>query len=115
MTKTEPHQNDCSSAPPTIGPSGSPTIVDRLSTSTALGRSSGSKSTTTADIASGISAAAPSPRTERAAMSEAGLPAYAHHSEPMPNTTRAPTVSPFRPSRSPSMPAGSITAASTSR
>ncbi len=75
MMKTEPHQNDWSSAPPMIGPSGSPTIVDRLSTRTARGRSSGSNRTTTADIASGISAAAPRPRTERAAMREAGLPA----------------------------------------
>ena len=48
-------------------------------------------------------------------MSEAGLPAYAHQSDPTPKTTSAPTVSPLRPSRSPSMPAGSITAASTSR
>ena len=48
-------------------------------------------------------------------MSEAGLPAYAHQSDPTPKMTSAPTVSPLRPSRSPSMPAGSITAASTSR
>ena len=87
--KTEPHQNDWSSAPPTIGPRGRPTIVDRLSTSMARGRSWGSNRTTTADMASGIRAAAPRPRSERAAISDAGLAAYAHQSEPTPKTARA--------------------------
>ncbi len=115
IAKTEPHQKFCRSNPPTIGPSGSPTIVEMLSTRMARGRSGGSNSTTTADIASGISTAAPRPSTARAAIRLPGLPASAHHPDPSPKTASAISVRFLRPNRSPSIPAGSITAAITSR
>ncbi len=115
MAKTEPHQKFCRSKPPTIGPRGRPIIVDRLSTRMARGRSGGSKRTTTADIANGISTAAPRPSTARAAIRLPGLPARAHHSEPSPKTASAIRVRFLRPNRSPSIPAGSSTAAITSR
>ena len=72
-------------------------MVDRPRSITARGRSSGSNSTTAADMASGISTAEPSPSRARAAIRPADDPAYAHQSEPAPNTTREASVSRLRP------------------
>ena len=67
MMKTDPHQNHWSSAPPTISPRG-PDHRGEAEHEDGLRRSSGSKRTTTADIASGIRKAAPRPMTARAAI-----------------------------------------------
>ena len=114
-TNTEPHQKCWSSTPATIGPNGSPTIVEMPSVAMARVRSSASNSTTTDDIASGMSTAAPTPSSVRAAMRLSALVESAHQSEPRKNTTSPTTVERFRPYRSPSAPAGSSNAPNASR
>ena len=81
-TNTEPHQKCWSSTPATIGPNGSPTIVEMPSVAIARVRSSASNSTTTDDIASGMRTAAPTPSSVRAAMRLSALVDSAHQSDP---------------------------------
>ena len=76
-------------------------------------RSSGANSTGITDSDSGKMAAAPIPSTARPAISSPVPDAYAHSAELAPNRTSATSSTFLRPSRSPSMPAGSIAAAST--
>ena len=87
-------------------------VADAMS-AMAFCRSSGANSTGITDRDSGKMAAAPMPSTARAAISSPTLEAYAHAAELAPNSTSATSSTFLRPSRSPSMPAGSIAAAST--
>ena len=87
-------------------------VADAIS-AIAFCRSSGANSTGITDSDSGKMAAAPIPSTARPAMSSPVPDAYAHAAELAPNRTSAPSSTFLRPSRSPSMPAGSIAAAST--
>ena len=65
---TELHANERSSAPPAIGPSGSPTATATVSRLIAFGRSAGGNAAGTYAIASGMIAAAPTPMAARAAI-----------------------------------------------
>ena len=87
-------------------------VADAIS-AIAFCRSSGANSTGITDSDSGKMAAAPTPSSARAAISSPVLVAYAQAAEAAPNRTSAASSTFFRPSRSPSMPAGSIAAAST--
>src|SRR5262249_19831533 len=71
-------------------------------------------STGSTDSDSGTMAAAPSPSSARAAMSAPADPEYAQATDATPNNTSEMSSTFFRPYRSPSSPAGSKTAASTS-
>ena len=87
-------------------------VADAIS-AIAFCRSSGRNRTGITARDSGKMAAAPTPSTARPRISAPTLPAYAHAAELAPNRTSAASSTFFRPSRSPSMPAGSIAAAST--
>ena len=87
-------------------------VADAIS-AMAFCRSSGANSTGITDKDSGKMAAAPMPSTARAAISSPVPPAYAQAAELAPNKVSATSSTFLRPSRSPSMPAGSIAAAST--
>src|ERR1700736_5170980 len=87
-------------------------VADAI-TAIAFCRSSGANSTGITDSDSGKMAAAPIPSTARAAISSPVLAAYAHAAELAPNKISATSSTFLRPNRSPSMPAGSIAAAST--
>ncbi len=111
--KTEPHQKWSSSQPPMIGPSGRPSAEAADITPTALVRSSGANSEGSTDSASGVTRAAPTPMTARAAITVSTSPASAPTTEPA-RKTPSPAISiRRRPNRSPSSPAGSISAAKT--
>ncbi|MDQ0949988.1 hypothetical protein QFZ24_003911 [Streptomyces phaeochromogenes] len=113
IRKTEPHQKWSSSQPPMIGPSGMPSADAAEMTPTALVRSVGGKSEGRTDRASGITSAPPTPITARATTTQVTSPARAPTSEPA-RKTPSPTISiRRRPNRSPSSPAGSISAAKT--
>ena len=83
-------------------------------TPTALVRSSSVNITASTDSTSGIMAPAASPSTVRAAMNAPAFGAYAHASDPRPNTLRAMIMTFLRPNRSPSSPPGSSATASAS-
>ena len=87
-------------------------VADAIS-AIAFCRSSGPNSTGITARDSGKMAAAPTPSAARAAISSPTPLAYAHAAELAPNKTSAASITFFRPSRSPSRPAGSIAAAST--
>ena len=72
-------------------------------------------STVNADSAITITPEPATPSTTRAAMNAPAEGAYAQAAEPAPNRARDVSMTRFRPNRSPSSPAGSIAAASTSR
>ena len=111
--KTEPHQTWLSSQPPMIGPSGRPSAEAAETMAVALGCSSRVKSVGRTESASGVTRAAPTPISARAAMTQCTSPARAPTSEPA-RKTPSPAISiRRRPKRSPSSPAGSISAANT--
>ena len=87
-------------------------VADAIS-AIAFCRSSGANSTGITASDSGKMAAAPIPSIARAAISSPVLVAYAHATEPAPNTMSATRSTFLRPNRSPSRPAGSMAAAST--
>ncbi len=96
-----------------MGPIGKLMKVADAISAIAFCRSSGANSTGITASESGKMAAAPMPSTARAAISSPTLAAYAHAAELAPNSARAAISTFLRPNRSPSSPAGSITAAST--
>ena len=69
MRNTEPHQKLVSSQPPSMGPTGKPSMLADMSTATALGRSASLNSTGSTPMAMGSTTAAPRPSSARAAMS----------------------------------------------
>jgi hypothetical protein len=113
IKNTEPHQKCSSSAPPTIGPSGSPSAVAAAHTPMAFDRSSGGKTLGRIDIDSGVTSAAPAPIAARAAITSPTEPAKTPSSDAVPNSARPATISRLRPNRSPSSPAGTSAAANT--
>lgn len=110
----EPHQKVSSSQPPTTGPSGMPIAMAAAHTAIARLRSLPGNSTVSTDMDIGTMAAPPTPNSARAAMSIAADPAKAQASDARPNSASAPIRTFFGPIRSPSSPAGSRPAASTS-
>jgi hypothetical protein len=84
-------------------------MVNALARSAESGKIDGS---TASD--SGIMTAAPRPRAARAAISAPALAEYAHHNDAPPKITSPASSRRLRLARSPSAPAGSSTAASTS-
>ena len=113
IRKTDPHQNLSSSHPPSSGPTGKPRNVAPITTAMARGRSSSVNRTGITAMDMGRITAALSPRMARAAISSPAEVAKAHARELTPNTARAISSIFLRPSRSPSIPAGSSAAAST--
>ena len=101
--------------PPRMGPIGSETKLTAAQIPTALGRSSGVNSTARADIAITIRGAPAKPSRTRAARNSPEVWETAQPAEASPKSNRAPSITRLRPNRSPRRPAGSISAASTSR
>ena len=80
----------------------------------AVGRSSSPNAAETTASDSGNTIPAPSPISARAAISSPAETDSAHHSDAARNTASPASSSRLRPSRSPAIPAGSITPAKTS-
>jgi hypothetical protein len=104
IRKTEPHQKLLSSAPPTIGPMAMarPTEPDQMPM--ALGCSCRGKTLAMIARVDGMIAAPEKPIAARAAISSAGLPAYAVSTEDTPNRIIPSIRIRLRPSRSASSP-----------
>jgi hypothetical protein len=98
-----------------MGPIGKATKFAAAQIPTALGRSALLNSTVSAVIDITITPAPASPRSSRAARNSVTDVEYAHAADPAPKSPREMSITFLRPYRSPSRPAGSIAAASTSR
>ncbi len=113
IRKTDPHQKWSSRKPPTSGPSGMPRAEAAEIMPTALPRSSGVNIAGSTASDSGMISAAPTPITARAATTAFTSEAREPRTEPA-RKTPSPVISiRRRPNRSPSRPAGSISAAKT--
>ena len=114
IQKTECQEKCCNSSPPSTGPSGRASATPAVRMPIAVGRSSSVNAAATTASESGNTIPAPSPISARAAISSPAETDSAHHSDAARNTASPASSSRLRPSRSPAIPAGSITPAKTS-
>src|SRR5262245_5911335 len=112
--KIAPHQKCSSRKPPATGPAATATPAMPAHMPIASARSRASvKVLVRIDSVAGMISAAPMPITARAPMSASTLPANAAAADAVPNTTRPTASAPFRPYRSPIVPAVSSKPANT--
>ncbi len=98
-------------APPSAGPEAAPTAPIAAQPLITSGRRWGGKIGSTRPNDVGVTAAAPTACTARAAIRNPSDGAAAHSAEPAPNRSRPVTKTRLRPRMSPSLPAGTSRAA----
>src|ERR1700744_4883342 len=111
IQNTEAQEKRASSRPPSTGPSGRPSAVPAGRMPIALGRSGSPDVGAALARGSGSPTPPPSPIGARAAISPPADPDSAHHSDAARKMPSPASSSRFRPIRSPTIPAGTITPA----